>query len=124
LFFSGRVKAETGKLTEAEQIFKTITERHPYYTPALYFLGETSGKAGNIADAHYYLGSYYAVKEDFKNARFHLGKALLETDDQSRKIDIEEMLKAIKKKEKGEKQKEPETISPPRRPQFVRNQGR
>lgn len=123
LFFLGRTKAETGKLTEAEQIFKTITERHSYYIQALYFLGETSGKAGNLADAHYYLGAYYNVKEDFKNARFHLEKAMLETDDQSRKINIEEMLKDIKKREKGEKQKEPETISLPRRPQFVKNLG-
>ncbi|MBU1713101.1 MAG: M48 family metalloprotease [Proteobacteria bacterium] len=119
LFFLGRIKAETGKLTEAEQIFKNITERHPYYTPALYFLGETSGKAGNFADAHYYLGLYYTVKEDIKNARFHLEKALLETSNESRKITIEEMLKDLKKKEKGEKEKEPETRSLPRRPQFV-----
>jgi predicted Zn-dependent protease len=119
LFFLGRIKAETGKLTEAEQIFKTITERHSYYTPALYFLGETSGKAGNFADAHYYLGLYYTVKEDIKNARFHLGKALLETNNQSRKIIIEEMLKDIKKMEKAEKEKEPETISLPRRPQII-----
>jgi len=120
-FFLGRVKAETGKLTEAEQIFKTITERHSYYTPALYFLGETSGKTGNFADAHYYLGLYYTVKEDIKNARFHLGKALLETSNESRKIIIEEMLKDIKKKEKAEKEKEPETTSQPRRPQIVKN---
>jgi len=121
LFFSGRIKAETGKLTEAVQIFKTITERHSYYIQALYFLGETSGKAGHFADAHYYLGSYYIIKEDIKNARFHLGKALQETDDQDRKIKIEEMLKDIKKMEKTEKEKEPETTSLPRRPQFVRN---
>ncbi len=123
LFFSGRIKAETGRLTEAEQIFKTITEKYPYYIPALYFLGETSGKAGNLADAHYYLGSYYTIKEDIKNARFHLGKALQETDDQGRKIKIEEMLKDIKKKEKREKEKEPETRPLPRRPQIARNQG-
>jgi beta-barrel assembly-enhancing protease len=121
LFFSGRIKAETGKLAEAEQLFKDITEKHPYYIPALYFLGETSGKTGNLADAHFYLGIYYAIKEDFKNARFHLGKALLETDDQSRKINIEEMLKDIKKKEKGEKPKEPETTTLPRHPKTGRN---
>ncbi|RPJ14397.1 MAG: tetratricopeptide repeat protein, partial [Desulfobacteraceae bacterium] len=117
LFFLGRIKAETGKLTEAIQLFKTVTERHPYYIPALYFLGETSGKAGNLADAHYYLGSYYRIKEDVKNTRFHLGKALQETDDQDRKIKIEETLKDIKKMEKTEKEKEPEKTSPPRRPQ-------
>ncbi|RPJ10552.1 MAG: tetratricopeptide repeat protein [Desulfobacteraceae bacterium] len=120
LFFSGRIKAETGKLTEAEQIFKNIVERHSYYTPALYFLGETSGKAGNLADAHYYLGTYYNIKEDIKNARFHLAKALQETNDEGRKIKIEEMLKDIKKKEKGEKPKEPETTTLPRHPKFVR----
>ena len=118
LFFLGRIKAETGKLTEAEKIFKTITERHYFYTPALYYLGETSGKEGHLADAHYYLGSYYTVKEDIKNARFHLEKALQETSDQDRKIKIEEMLKDIKKKEKVDKEKEPETTSLPRRPQF------
>jgi tetratricopeptide (TPR) repeat protein len=121
LFFSGRVKAETGKLAEAEQIFKTITEKYPYYIPALYLLGETSGKTGNLADAHYYLGSYYTIKEDFKNARFHLGKAILETDDQSRKSKVEEMLKEIKKREKGEKREDPEAKTLPRYPKTVRN---
>jgi predicted Zn-dependent protease len=111
LFFSGRIKAETGKLAEAGQLFKAVTEKHPYYTPALYFMGETSGKMGNLSDAHCYLGTYYTVKGDTKNARFHLSKALQETNDQSRIIIIEEMLKNIKKREReeaAEKEKEPE----------------
>jgi beta-barrel assembly-enhancing protease len=119
LFFSGRIKAETGKLAEAEQLFRAVAERHPYYTQALYFLGETSGKSGNLADAHYYLGTYYTIKEDIKNSRFHLAKALQETNDEGRRIKIEEMLKEIKKKEKTEKEKEPEKTPKPRRQQFI-----
>ncbi len=97
LLFLGRIKAETGKLKEATELFLTITEKYPYYKRALYLLGETCGKMDNVADAHYYLGLYYNDKEDFKNARFHLEKALQKTNDNNRKAELEEILKKIKK---------------------------
>jgi predicted Zn-dependent protease len=118
LFYLGRINMETGNLKKAEELFITITEKHSYYKQALYFLGETCGKMGNMADAHYYLGLYYSGKEDIKNARFHLEKALQGTGDQGRKIKMEEMLKEIRKKESKEAKKESEKVPKPHRPQF------
>ncbi|MDP3285325.1 MAG: M48 family metalloprotease [Desulfobacterales bacterium] len=120
LFFLGRIGMETGNLTEAKELFSTITEKYPDYSQALYFLGEICGKMGNMTDAHYYLGLYYSGKEDIKNARFHLQKALQDTGDQARKIKIEEMLKEIRKKESKEVKKESEKVTKPHRPQFIR----
>jgi predicted Zn-dependent protease len=121
LFYLGRISMETGNLKGAGELFLTITEKHPCYGQALYFLGETCGKMGNMADAHYYLGLYYSGKEDIKNARFHLEKALQETGDQGRKTKIEEMLKEIRKKEPKEAKEESEKIPKPQRPQFITN---
>ncbi|MDP2862044.1 MAG: M48 family metalloprotease [Desulfobacterales bacterium] len=118
LFYLGRINMETGNLKKAAELLLTITEKHSYYKQALYFLGETCGKMGNMADAHYYLGLYYSGKEDIKNVRFHLEKALQETDDQARKIKIEEMLKEIRKKESKEAKNESEKVPKPHRPQF------
>jgi len=75
-----------------------------------------------MADAHYYLGLYYSGKEDIKNARFHLEKALQETGDQGRKIKIEEMLKENKKMESKEAKQESEKAAKPNRPQFFRSE--
>lgn len=116
LFFLGRIGMETGNLKEAEELFLSITEKHPHYSQALYFLGETCGKIGNMTNAHYYLGLFYSGKEDMKNARFHLEKALQETGNQGRRIKIEEMLKVIKKKETKEIKKDDEKKSQPRKP--------
>ncbi|MGB5159360.1 beta-barrel assembly-enhancing protease [Desulfobacterium sp. N47] len=102
LLFLGRIKAETGKFNDARKLFLTITEKYPYYKRALYLLGETCGKMNNMADAHYYLGLFYKDKEDLKNARFHLEKALEKTNDTGRKAELEEMLKKIKKDSKKE----------------------
>ncbi len=49
---------------------------------------------GRMADAHYYLGLYYKNEGDFKNAKFHLNKAL-KTDDLDRNHKIKELLKEI-----------------------------
>jgi len=120
LFYLGRISMETGNLIEAKELFLTITEKYFYYNQALYFLGETCGKLSDMADAHYYLGLYYSGKEDIKNTRFHLEKALQETGNQGRKTKIEEMLKDIRKKESKEAKQETVNTPRPNRPQFVR----
>ena len=122
LFFLGRLGMETGNLKEAKDLFLSVAEKHPHYTQALYFLGEACGKMENMADAHYYLGLYYAGREDNKNARFHLEKANHETGDTGRKIKIEELLKEIKKKEAKEIKKEPEKTPKPTRLKLSNNQ--
>ena len=49
-----------------------------------------------MGDAHYYLGLYYKNEGNFKNAEFHLKKAL-NTKDPDKKLKIKEILKEIGK---------------------------
>ena len=103
LFFIGRTQIELGKLNEAVSTFEKLIAKNPDYTPALYFLGNVYGKLGKFEDAHYFLGIYYKNKENYKNALFHLNRALKKTVDPDKKSKIEELLKEISKSsvEKG-----------------------
>jgi predicted Zn-dependent protease len=100
MFFLGRTQMEMKKFEAAVATFKDLTEKHPNYKQAFYYLGEACGRQDNLEDAHYYLGIYYNDRKDFKNAGFHLEKALTYTKDQGRKLKIEEMLKHLKMERK------------------------
>ena len=64
-----------------------LTPNHPDYTQAYYYLGESSGRLGDMFSAHYNLGQFYQRKGDLKNAGFHLNRALkLAADDAQRKM--------------------------------------
>jgi predicted Zn-dependent protease len=75
-FLLGRSQAETGDLDSALNSFKTLLDNAPHYLPGVYYLGETYGKLGNLGEAHFYLGFYYLEKGRFRNAEFHLNRAL------------------------------------------------
>ena len=75
-FLLGRSQAEMGDLEEALGSFKTLLDSAPHYLPGVYYLGETYGKLGNFGEAHSYLGFYYLEKGQFRNAEFHLNRAL------------------------------------------------
>ncbi len=95
LFLLGRTQAGLGKYENAENTFEKLIEKDPDYNRALYFLGDTYGRHGKLGNAHYYLGLYYKNERNFKNAEFHLRKAL-NTKDPDRKIKIKEILKEIR----------------------------
>jgi len=97
-FFIGRTQIELGKLKEAISTFEKLIAKNPDYTPALYFLGNTYGKLGELEDAHYFLGIYYRNKQNYKNALFHLNRALKITIDPNKRSKIEELLKKVSKK--------------------------
>ena len=104
LFYLGRTQAELGRLMDAVATFEKLTSKQPDYPRAFYTLGETYWKLGKEGDAHYCLGIHYKNKMDFKNAAFHLKKALESTSEPYKKAKIEELLKEIgKKKSKSEK---------------------
>jgi predicted Zn-dependent protease len=95
-FLLGRVQTEMGDLQGALDSFKTLANTAPDYLPGTYHLGETYGKLGNLGDAHYYLGIYYKKRGRFRNAEFHLRRALtLLAKDTERRLTIERALKEL-----------------------------
>jgi tetratricopeptide (TPR) repeat protein len=66
---------ELGRLQSAAEAFTALLQKDDDYQQAYYFLGDTSGRLNNMADAHYYLGLYYYKKGENRNARYHLEKA-------------------------------------------------
>lgn len=98
LFYLGRTQVELGHLTDAVATFEKLISKQPDYPRALYTLGETYWKLGKEGDAHYCLGIDYKNKRDFKNAVFHLKKALENIDDPYKKAKVEELLKEIRGK--------------------------
>ena len=98
LFYLGRTQVELGHLSDAVETFKKLTLKQPNYPRAFYTLGETYWKLGKEGDAHYYLGIHYKNKRDFKNAIFHLKKAIENIDEPYKKTKAEELLKEIRGK--------------------------
>jgi len=113
LFFIGRTQIELGKLKEATSTFEKLIAKNPDYTMALYFLGNVYGKLGKLEDAHYFLGIYYKDKQNYKNAMFHLNRALKTITDPDKRSKIEGLLKEIGKKymEKREEEAKNQLLS-------------
>lgn len=99
LFYLGRTQVELGHLMDAAATFEALIAKKYNYPRAFYFLGETYGKLGKLDDAHYNLGIYYEKKGEFKNAAFHLKKALELMNDPNKRAVIENRLKDIKGKQ-------------------------
>ncbi|MBU0987743.1 MAG: M48 family metalloprotease [Proteobacteria bacterium] len=97
LFYLGRTQMEMDRLTDAVVTFENLVAENSDYNQAYYFLGESCGRLGKLADAHYYLGIYYKNDLNYKNAVFHLQKALETMKDPYKKDKIEEMLKESRK---------------------------
>jgi len=107
LFYLGRTQVELGHLTDAVETFEKLISKQPKYPRVFYALGETYWKLGKKGDAHYYLGIHYKNKRDFKNAAFHLKKALENIDEPNKRSKVEELFEEIrKKKRKSEEENE------------------
>ena len=93
----GRSQMEKGDLEGALETFKELVRSNSDYLPATYYLGETYGKLGNSAEAHYHIGMYHKEKGEVKNASFHLNRALkLFGKDPARQEKIEEALNGLR----------------------------
>lgn len=97
LFYLGRTQIEMGRLKEAAVTFEQLISINSEYSKAYYFLGGTYGKLGRLDYAHYYLGIYYKMDSNFKNAAFHLKKALETMNDPEKRAKIKKMLMGIRK---------------------------
>lgn len=95
LFYLGRTQVELGHLMDAVATFEELIAKYQNYPLAFRSLSETYWKLGKMDDYHYYLGIYYVKISNFKNADFHLKKALDRTSDLDKKAKIEKLLKEI-----------------------------
>ena len=99
--YLGRTQMELGRMAQARDTFENLVRYHENYTQAYYYLGESSGRLGDMFSAHYNLGRFYRQKGDMKNAGFHLNRALKLAVDDAQKEMVAQQLKALDpKKEK------------------------
>jgi len=94
--YLGQAYMDMGLFEESSPILREVIEKHPYYTKVYYILGQSLGKQGNLADAHYYLGVYYTRKGDYQTAVAQFQRALTYAKDTERRNQIEERLKKLK----------------------------
>lgn len=94
--FLGQTQIELEMYDEASQLLLNLVEENPEYTQAYYFLGQSLGKQGNLADAHYYLAIYHSRKRDYQTAVVQLQNALKYTQDAEKRAKIENKLKELK----------------------------
>jgi predicted Zn-dependent protease len=94
--FLGQTQMELELYDEASLVLLGLVEKNPDYTEAYYFLGQSLGKQGNLADAHYYLGVYHSRKKDYQTAVVQFQNALKYTKDAERRAQIENKLKELK----------------------------
>jgi predicted Zn-dependent protease len=98
----GLAQMELGQLKEASDKFYALIEKYPHYKEGYNLLGQCLGKQGNLADAYYYLGTYYLKAGDYKNADVQLRRALKYTQDEDRRQKIEKLLGKMKSIKTGE----------------------
>ncbi len=85
--YLGRTQMELGRMAEAKDTFEKLVRNNGNYSQAYYYLGESSGRLGDMFGAHYNLGRFYMRMGDRKNAGFHLNRALkLAVDDAQKKV--------------------------------------
>jgi len=92
LYLAGRACIARERFAEASRFLEKALKRQPQDLSIVWFLGDAQGKAGNMGDAHYWLGLHAYMKHDMRNARFHLAKAAHMLTDPSKKPDIDRMM--------------------------------
>lgn len=103
LFFLGRTQQELGRSAEAVGLYTAIIQKTPDYRDAYYFLGQTLGKQGALADAHYYLGLYHLRARDFKTAAAQFKQSLRNSDAPEKRERVERLLKQVEVEIRAEK---------------------
>jgi predicted Zn-dependent protease len=93
--YLGQTQFELGAFDDASALFLDVVKKNPSYTQAYYFLGQSLGKQGDLADAHYYLAVFHSRKRDYKTAVLQLKRALRYAKDAEKKAKIEEALKKL-----------------------------
>lgn len=96
-YYLAVAQLESGDVPSAQQNLTRVIETSPKSFPrAYYHLGAIMSKKNRIALSHYYLGIYYDLVQDSKNATRHLKRAIDQgLDDPDTKTDAEDRLKRI-----------------------------
>jgi len=98
--YLGRTQMELGRMAEAKDTFENLVRDNGNYSQAYYYLGESSGRLGDMFGAHYNLGRFYLQMGDRKNAGFHLNRALKLAVDDARKKAVRHQLEELGPKKK------------------------
>jgi predicted Zn-dependent protease len=98
LFYTGRCYMELGKFQEASRTLESLLRNTPDYPDAMFYLGSAYGSLGRTSEACYYLGRFYYIRGDYRNAALQLEKALETTPDPQKKAEIEMLLEDAKKR--------------------------
>ncbi len=93
--FLAQTHFELGAFDASSALLLDVVKKNPNYTQAYYHLGQSLGKQGDLADAHYYLAVFHSRKRDFKTAVQQLRRALRYAKDPEKKAKIEAALKKL-----------------------------
>ena len=93
--FLAQTQFELGAFDASSALLLDVVKKNPNYTQAYYFLGQSLGKQGDLADAHYYLAVFHSRKRDYKTAVLQLRRALRYAKDPEKKSKIEAALKRL-----------------------------
>jgi tetratricopeptide (TPR) repeat protein len=89
---------ELGKFKEAAETLEQVFHFAPDHSETLFNLGKTYGALGKDGYACYFLGVYYRLKGDYKNALFQLERAQELGADPEKQQEIENMIRKTKKR--------------------------
>jgi beta-barrel assembly-enhancing protease len=102
-FYLGRTQMELGNLADASDRLLKVTREFPQFTEAYYFLGQSLGKQQQLGDAYYYLGVFYLLSRDYKNAKIQLTQALKHAPDDEKRKQIQKWLSQMDGKKEKDK---------------------
>ncbi len=97
--YLARTLKELKRPDEAIQRYQELLAQRPQFSKANYYLGEILGEMGKMGDAHFHLGVYYKQERNFKNAIFHLNKAVENLTDPEKKKSAQSMLGVVIKQQ-------------------------
>ncbi len=95
-FYLGRTKMGLNDLAGAQRAFESALKLDPDYADTYYFAGQALSQQNKPGPAHYNLGIFYEKTAQFKNAIFHLQKALEMSVSPLKKEEIKSRLKKVR----------------------------
>ena len=100
-FYQANAFLELNMLAKSERGYRTVISKAPDTFPKAYFnLAKIKSMSGNKGGSHYYLGIYYTLSGNHKNAVHHLQKAIDTLREPDKIKDAKNRLAAMKNKKK------------------------
>jgi predicted Zn-dependent protease len=86
--YLGQTQMELELYDQSSLILSKLVDQNPHYTEAYYFLSQSLGKQGNLADAYYYLAVYHSRKREYQAAAIQYQNALKYTKDTEQELKL------------------------------------